>query len=220
MRIGKRPVAWLFVMLCTMSGAVTAAAQRSPTAAALMELRNAHTAATSIVRDSSQRTSLTGIDRALTKLEDRWVQANGPELDSGYVAVLRFNATLIRRAAVNPDSGQVILQYVEEDLTYKAAEIPTGLGWTVPSTRNGIEITVKVKRNGQIVGGYLVRANPRMWGTDNPLFPFPNEAPTKLPLPAGNYIMWIVRTQTGQIVQTRELPISSLYDPNIDFVVP
>lgn len=196
---------------------------QNPTAEALVELRSAHLHAVSRLQDPAHKEALAGIDRALRRLEDRWIQANGPDLDSGYVDVLRFHAVLVRSASgtVIPDTALAILRDVEEDLTYKAAEMSTGVGWTVPAARSGIEITVRAVRNGQNARGYLVRANPRRYpGTHNAVFNFNNQAPTTKRLPAGNYVMWLVHEQTGQIAQKRDVTISSIDEPIITFELP
>ena len=223
MTVVQRTAVLLVIGYVSTLAAAPASAQDAPvvtpTVSVLSDLRSAYLTAAGTTGDSVMVETLAEIQAALTRMEDTYVATGGEELSGDYVAGLRANAWLLRRAATNEDSAAAIIADVASDLQWKAYDVAAGVGWSTEARESGIEVTVRVRRNGSDVGGYYARANPRRFPpSPNPLFPFTNETPSTRRLPSGNYIVWI-EDVNGQIMQARPLTISSVDDPEIIFVI-
>lgn len=142
-------------------------------------------------------------------ITDKWMNASNKQVPSDYLKTLGVDCTLLDQAVTVKDSetALALLRDVSDDLDIKAkqAKSPVAASEVLGAS---IMVTVKTRRNGKDVEGYLVRCNPRRYPTRSPaMFVFTNPTnQAKRSVPPGNYIMWL-ETQNGQFVVSRPITI-------------
>jgi hypothetical protein len=158
-------------------------------------------------------------------LLDKWVNASNQKVPSDYLRTLTVNCELLDQATTETDTERTrtLLQDVSDDLKLKAAQAKNQVGAS-EALGASVQVSVKTRRNGQEMNGYLVRCNPKRYGTQSPaMFVFNN--PTNQAdrtLPPGNYIFWL-ETQSGQIIVSRPITVGGdgeSSEPTIWFDIP
>jgi hypothetical protein len=160
--------------------------------------------------DSERQALVAKIERSTNIISEKWRQSHDKNVPPDYLQTIKFDSDLLRQIAEGHMSSEdtlAILRDVRDDLTTKAAHARANNG-AAETLASKVEVTVKTKKSGQEVGGYLVRCNPRRYADQaTPMFVFNNAtSPTVRSLPPGNYKMWI-EMPDGNEVSSRPITI-------------
>lgn len=139
-----------------------------------------------------------------------------------YKATLQLDEVAIQNALANPNNAgaQRDLQAAQLDLSIKQDQ--TQKAFTIGGG-DRVRIIVKTLREGQEVGGYLVRANPLTAANQIParyIFTNPT-SPTDRVVPPGAFSMWLVKD--GKQLERRTVSVGGDGRPEqapIIFIVP
>lgn len=145
-----------------------------------------------------RETLVAKIDRSANIISEKWRQSKDKNVPQDYLRSINFDSELLRRTLDDQTSNDdilPILRDVNADLAVKVAHARATNG-AQETLAPQVDVTVKTNKNGQEVGGYLVRCNPRRYSDQTtPMYVFNNATnpsnPTLRPLPPGNYKMWI-----------------------------
>jgi hypothetical protein len=142
-------------------------------------------------------------------ITDKWMSASNKAVSLDYLLTLKVDSDLLHQAATeeNSENAKRILKSVAGDLNTKARQAKSPVA-AAEVLGGSIIVSVRTRRNGHDVEGYLVRCNPERYAGQSPaMFPFNNPTnEAKRILPPGDYFMWL-ETQNGQTVASRPVSI-------------
>lgn len=172
-------------------------------------------------KEGEGKTLIAGVESSVKAIKGKWRAARNKDVPEDYLKSLRLDCELLNQAARESDREKAleILRDVGDDLKIKerfsrsamaAAEI---LGAEVT-------VTIRTKRAGREVGGYLVRLNPKRYADNQaPMFVFNNPtSPTSRKLPPGNYKLWL-EDGNSAVIKTIPVTIGDGDDPEEDITM-
>lgn len=157
-------------------------------------------------------------------LLDKWMNTDNKELPDDYLKSIEVNCDLLAQAEDEKDNETLaLLQDVSEDLDVKAKQAKKQVG-AAEDLGASVVVTVKTRKNGKEVDGYLVRCNPKRYATQTPaLFVFNNPTnQAERSLPPGNYVFWL-ETVNQEFVTSRPITVGGNGEksqPTIWFDIP
>lgn len=125
-----------------------------------------------------------------------------------YIVTLEYNLTAIEAAVDDLASDQAIesLRRAATDLSIKVAHAQRAVG-VGSSLAARVKVSVRTRRGGVEIPGFLVAANPLTVANESPpRFPFANPTnEAERTLPPGEFSIWLV--QNGKELYRRTVPI-------------